>query len=127
MDSGAVPMGTRVTAPEQLFTQAKDTFLLCISDEEKAQFAPCSSAEELVKSIATIFPNPEARGFSKMAKQISSFSRNLEPYFDVLGIFVQSHPEWAAIAWGAIQLVFKARSHRLVYAALVLLNRRPAS
>jgi hypothetical protein len=39
--------------------------------------------------------------------RIKTFSSRLQPYFDILNIVVQSHPEWAAIAWGAIRLVLQ--------------------
>ena len=38
--------------------------------------------------------------------RIESFRGAIEPYFKVVDIVVSSHPEWAAIVWGAVRLVF---------------------
>jgi hypothetical protein len=39
---------------------------------------------------------------------ISAVNNSLRPYFDTTGIFVQSHPEYAAIMWGTLHLMFMA-------------------
>ena len=38
--------------------------------------------------------------------RIESFHMAIEPYFKVVDIVVSSHPDWAAIVWGAVRLVF---------------------
>lgn len=40
-------------------------------------------------------------------KRIKALGDSLQPYFDVIGITIQSHPAWAAIAWGAFRLVLQ--------------------
>jgi len=42
-------------------------------------------------------------------KKISSLATKLDPFFDVVNIFVSTHPEYMGIAWGAIRLVFQVR------------------
>jgi len=98
---------TNVTGAEELFLEVKETFLLSISAEERAQFSSCRSPAELVESIATFSSGSEKSGFKRTTEQIESFSKKLQPYFDILGIFVSSNPEWAAIAWGALRLVLQ--------------------
>lgn len=44
---------------------------------------------------------------------VDEFGRSLKPFFSVVELLVSSHPEWAAIAWGGIRLVFQA-SLRLI-------------
>lgn len=41
---------------------------------------------------------------------IDEFGRSLSPIFSVVELIVSSHPEWAAIAWGGVRLVFQVRS-----------------
>ena len=43
----------------------------------------------------------------RIVASVKSFSDALEPYFESLGILVQSHPEYAALVWGAFRLVFQ--------------------
>ena len=38
---------------------------------------------------------------------IGTLESNLEPYFKIIGIFVSSNPEYAAIIWGGIRLVLQ--------------------
>lgn len=111
MDHTPSPTVTDVTSTEALFSEVKDSFLQSITDEERAQFSSCRSPEELVKSIATFLTGFEKSRFTRMTMHIESFSKQLQPYFDILGIVVQSHPEWAAIAWGSFRLVLKACEH----------------
>ena len=47
-------------------------------------------------------------------KVIDRFSKLWSPFFDIIGIFVSSHPEYAAFAWGAIRLVFLVRANLLM-------------
>jgi hypothetical protein len=41
---------------------------------------------------------------------VEEFGHSLQPFFSIVELLVSSHPEWAAIAWGGIRLVFQASS-----------------
>lgn len=41
---------------------------------------------------------------------VDEFGRSLTPFFNVVELIVSSHPEWAAIAWGGVRLVFQVSS-----------------
>ncbi|KAM3064767.1 hypothetical protein ACMFMF_011762 [Clarireedia jacksonii] len=43
----------------------------------------------------------------KACEKIQYFSKAMSPFFKITDIFVSSHPDWAAIVWGAIRLVFQ--------------------
>ncbi|KAI0543843.1 hypothetical protein F4679DRAFT_567068 [Xylaria curta] len=45
---------------------------------------------------------------SKARKWLGSFSKKIMFYGNVLDVFVQHHPEFVALAWGAMKLVFTA-------------------
>lgn len=38
--------------------------------------------------------------------RIERFAQTWEAYFDVIGIFVSTHPEWCGLFWGVLRLVF---------------------
>lgn len=40
-------------------------------------------------------------------QRISNLAKCLQPYFEVIGLVVSSHPEFSAIVWGALRLVFQ--------------------
>ncbi|KAJ3563037.1 hypothetical protein NPX13_g8340 [Xylaria arbuscula] len=80
--------------PDVVFEEARDEFIASLALPEKAAFARCESAEELLKQM------------SKMP----AFAEN--PHgFKRLAFFVSSHAEFAAIAWGAIRLMLKLASN----------------
>jgi len=52
----------------------------------------------------------KTRDSSRVVKRVKAFSDNLKHYFDVIGILIQSHPEYAALVWGAVRLVLQVLS-----------------
>ncbi|KAI0482518.1 hypothetical protein GGR56DRAFT_191478 [Xylariaceae sp. FL0804] len=47
--------------------------------------------------------------WSKCLGRVEEFAKSLAPYFEVLNTFVSSHPEWTAVAWGAIRLILQVQ------------------
>lgn len=97
---------------EAVFIEARDTFLASLQPRERTSFAKCSSAEQLIKEVQdnrSLSRNPSLlkRSISKM----DSLNKALSPYFDAIGMFVQSNPEFTAIAWGAIRLALQVSNH----------------
>jgi hypothetical protein len=93
--------------PETLFRDAKDSFLLGLTQQEQTQFSTCSSPEELINSLGPFTLRFEKGRRNRIIQSIKIFTENLQPYFEVLNIFISSHPDWAAIAWGAFRLVLQ--------------------
>ena len=54
------------------------------------------------------------RKLSGLCRKVERFASAFAPFFDVIGIFVQSNPEFAALAWGAIRLVFLVGGSRVL-------------
>ncbi|KAH6681135.1 hypothetical protein F5X68DRAFT_263480 [Plectosphaerella plurivora] len=48
---------------------------------------------------------------ARCLRGVSALANMLEPFFEVVNLFVSSHPEFAAIAWSAIRLVFMGTNH----------------
>lgn len=90
-----------------IFTDVRDQFLSSLSISEQAQFAKCTSAAQLIKDIENFEAVKKHPRLKKCIKKIEKFGNSLQPYFKVVDTFVSSHPEWAAIAWGAIRLLFQ--------------------
>ena len=70
-------------------------------------FTKCPSAEALIGDVEKMRGAKRHVHNNQALAIISDLGNLLEPYFDTIGIFVQSHPEYAAIVWGAFRLVFK--------------------
>lgn len=80
-------------------------------DERAAfdQFSSCKSMLDVIEAQAA--KNPERSRLLRCCKKISQFAERWEPFFEITNILVSSKPEWAALAWGAIRLVFKASNY----------------
>ncbi|KAH6679199.1 hypothetical protein B0J14DRAFT_649592 [Halenospora varia] len=99
-------------AGEKAFKDAQRKFLESISESEKAQFESCSSAEELLKMVEGFGDFIKRHShWSKTLGRIKRFSDGLQPYFNIIGTVLSSHPEFAAIAWGSFLLVLKLASN----------------
>ncbi|KUJ08082.1 uncharacterized protein LY89DRAFT_742377 [Mollisia scopiformis] len=61
-----------------------------------------SMVEEIQKDVRTY---QNSRKLSLLCKKVERFSTPLAPYFEVVSITIQSNPEFAALAWGAIRLL----------------------
>lgn len=91
-----------------IFRRARDQFLKSLSSEEQSRFIRVRTSKELIDSISKFQHNArDSSRFSKLVAVIKNCSEKLEPYFSIIGIVVQSHPEWTAIAWGAFRLVLQ--------------------
>lgn len=95
-----------IPTEDGLFQEARHQFLDSISTEERAHFPSCTSASDLIKH----FSAPDAfkknhKRWTKTLTRFRNFGEKLEPYFEVMKIVLQSHPQWTAIAFGAFRLV----------------------
>jgi len=46
----------------------------------------------------------------KWLRTIGSFAASLTPFNEAIGIFVSSHPEYAALVWGTLRLIMQVGS-----------------
>ncbi|RBA13422.1 hypothetical protein FPRO05_02216 [Fusarium proliferatum] len=94
------------------FQQAHEEFLRQLSDEERTQFTQIRSSQIFLDEFKKLgqFAKKHTK-WTKLLRSVEKCSEKLDPYFDVVGITIQSHPEWAAIAWGAFRLVLLLASN----------------
>lgn len=91
-----------------IFIEAHDAFLNSLQPSERSLFAKCSSAEDLITEVREnekLSRNPSL--IRRSISKLDTLNQALSPYFDAIGLFTQSHPEFAAIAWGAIKLALQ--------------------
>lgn len=106
MDSPKAEAESRKTA--DVFEEARDRFLSSLDPADHRLFSPCASADDFLAAIPKL--EDMARTAShrrKNFKYIELLAKQIQPYFDVVGVFVQSHPEFAALFWGAFRLVLQ--------------------
>jgi hypothetical protein len=105
------------------FERAHKNFLDQLSEEEKKQFAPIQDSKTFLSEVQNLGQSTKARKWTKLFTAIQKCSQCLTPYFEVVGIMVQSHPEWAAIAWGSFRLVLSASQLQQNHILFTLLIR----
>ena len=96
-----------------MFTTAAKRFYDELPEEDKRQFQAFEDPRQMIASVEQHIESLNSGRTSRLleaCKKIEQFSLAMHPFFEITNIFVSSHPDWAAIAWGAIRLVFQARS-----------------
>lgn len=89
------------------FEQALKEFRSSLAPREQSLFTQCRSPEELITYVQSLEKLQDIQKRGALIMYLERFSKNLSHYFDVIGILVQSHPEYAALAWGAFRLVLQ--------------------
>ncbi len=46
--------------------------------------------------------------------KLNRFANRIQPYFDIVNIFVQAKPEYAALVWGSLRTIFQVRIPRIL-------------
>jgi len=91
-----------------IFEDVQKTFLSSLSPKERQEFKTFPDAKAMLASSQTITqrsPIYQSR-LTACLKHVQDFASRLTPFFEIVDIFVSSNPEYAALAWGAIRLVF---------------------
>ncbi|KAI8628018.1 hypothetical protein F5Y19DRAFT_439227 [Xylariaceae sp. FL1651] len=106
-----------VPDPSQIFQNACKEFRDTLTEKDRELFKEFPNAESMLKAInqeAESHPVHKTR-LTHCCKGIHSFANILSPFFEIVELFVQSHPEIAAIAWGSLRLVFKLGSNHVEF------------
>lgn len=90
-----------------IFIEARDAFLKSLQPQQRALFSSCSSPEQLIHDLKKYRAPFKESPVPKFVSKISNLNLSLESYFGAIDLFVQSHPEIAAIAWGGIRLALQ--------------------
>jgi hypothetical protein len=94
---------------EDAFGEAKLKFSSTLSqDQQKIAFVNSkNNLEEVQAVVAKSMEKYESgKTGSKPRKWLESFSLRVKFYGDILDVFVQHHPEYVSLVWGAIKFLF---------------------
>ena len=67
----------------------------------------------MIRELNRDASHAESGKLNAFCRRIEALSISLSPFFDTIGIFVSSKPEIAALAWGAIRMLFLVNSRKL--------------
>lgn len=97
-------------APEtpslEVFLDTQKRLLATLSDEEKTALPTCQSSTQLlaeIRKFGVFSSTHHERRLLHSLEKVQKFTELLKPYFDAIGIIVQSHPEIAGIIWGIMR------------------------
>lgn len=89
-----------------VFLETQRTYFETLSVEEKSTLPRSQSSAELIEEIRKLgafSSSSHERRLRNSLRKVQNFSERIEPYFETVGIIVQSHPEIASIIWGSIR------------------------
>jgi hypothetical protein len=72
------------------------------------QYENATSMISEIQDLANSHPVNRSK-LTKACRKIDGLARKLEPYFEVVNIFVQVQPEYAGLVWGSLRTIFKVR------------------
>jgi hypothetical protein len=75
--------------------------------KERRQILQATSLQDVVDAVAMAHRRYEKEHTKSKARRcITEFSKRLCYYGNVMDVLVQHHPEYVALVWGAMKLIF---------------------
>lgn len=100
-------------SPAEIFRAASERFQSSLSDEQRSMFVAHPSSASMLQAMQDFAASRAGDRplLERILVRIERVSTRLRPFFQVIEIFVSSRPEYAAIAWGSIRLIFMLASN----------------
>jgi hypothetical protein len=110
--------------PLAIFQTSSAEFRESLSPSQLVLFREFRDSQSLISAIQDQVKKHPIHGsvMARCLRGVSALATMLGPFFEVVNLLVSSHPEFAAIAWGAIRLVFVVSSPAFVSWAMLLSN-----
>lgn len=93
----------------KIFRDALDSFVKNLSQTEKKDFSEHKDAQSVIDAFQTItekHPIHHSR-LTNASRKFQHLVNRLQPYFDVIDTFIQAKPEYMALVWGSLKMIFK--------------------
>lgn len=99
--------------PKEVFEKVFSSFYNSLPNSERKEFDGFPDSQTMLESIRQICQsNPvHSSRLTRFAQKLQNFAVKLNPYFEVVNIFVQTNPLYAGLVWGTIRLVFQVGFH----------------
>jgi len=111
---------------ENAFTEGRQTFndMLCDSENDKVWISDRASMKDVLQAVSDVRDKYNAKRTSKAWKWLTQLSARVNYYGSILDVLVQHHPEYAALVWGAMKVLFVVRnSITLLISSLTSIGR----
>jgi hypothetical protein len=92
-----------------VFKAAADSFRQELSDSVEVDFPVYKDSQSMISAIREIAKqHPIHRSRMTVAcGKLQRFASKLEPYFDIVNIFMRATPGYASLVWGSVRLIFQ--------------------
>ncbi|KAI0384987.1 hypothetical protein F5Y04DRAFT_246589 [Hypomontagnella monticulosa] len=98
----------RLDGTSLIFQRVRDQFLSSLSPRHRLLYSPCASEKDFLDGLKKLdILAKRTLQSQRWIESIKEFAAQLSPFFKVVDTFVSSHPDYAAVAWGALKLVFQ--------------------
>ncbi|KAI4867277.1 hypothetical protein F4820DRAFT_468079 [Hypoxylon rubiginosum] len=101
----------------KIFKDALEFFIGNLSQPEKKYFSEHEDAQSVIVAIKAITEkHPVHRSrLTAACRKFQHLVSRLQPYFDVVEVFVQVKPEYMALIWGSLKMIFKLSSNYISF------------
>lgn len=102
---------------ESIFRNTCSSFRQSLSEYDRGEFRRYENAESLISELQLLAESHPVHKSRLVAfvRKLHSFSRRLEPYFEIVNIYVQVKPDFAAAIWGSLRVLFKLLSNYVIF------------
>ncbi|KAJ4297913.1 hypothetical protein N0V90_005812 [Kalmusia sp. IMI 367209] len=96
------------TVLEDAFIEGRQTFndMLCDREEDKVWISNRASLQDVIQAVSVARDKYHTKRTSKAWKWLTQLSGRVNYYGSILDVLVQHHPEYAALVWGAMKVLF---------------------
>ena len=94
----------------QAFDDAYNHFYESLPPAEQKRYVAGVSPEALLEAINQLQKHAKQRQKQRISQSLSKIGtvvKSLEQYFKAVDVIIQSHPEYAALVWGAMRFVLQ--------------------
>jgi len=98
------------------FDEAYNRFFQSLPENDRKLYSPCATADDLLDGLRKLDVLSKQRQKQRSTRFLSSIKKlnsRLRPYFDVVGICIQSNPQYTSLVWGALRLVLQVQLFEL--------------
>jgi hypothetical protein len=90
-----------------IFQDAYGSFRELFPQTQQEEFKEYRDAQSMISAIHELAENHPIHRTKLTAavRKLHNFSRNLEPYFDIVNIFIQANPEYTCLIWGSLRTI----------------------
>jgi hypothetical protein len=94
---------------EAVFREACDSFRQNLPVTQKSEFKEYQNAKLMIADIQKIADNHPVHKskLTAVVRKLNRFANKIQPYFEIVNIFIQAKPEYGALVWGSLRMIFQ--------------------